>query len=132
MVLLTKEEIAKHNTEEDCWLIIRDKVYDVSSYLEDHPGGVEIVMDLAGQDSTEDYDDVGHSDEANGMLVDYYIGEINQDSRDASKANAIQKPKPKIEIQVSDRNEEESSNIFLYAGVGIAIAATAFFILRKR
>ena len=76
MVLLTEAEIARHNKESDCWIIIKGKVYDVTDYLDDHPGGVEIITDLAGQDSTEDFDDVGHSEEAYAQLVDFYIGDV--------------------------------------------------------
>jgi hypothetical protein len=45
----------KHNTEEDCWIIIGNeknggpKVYDVTKYLDDHPGGAEVMMEFAGE-----------------------------------------------------------------------------------
>ena len=50
----TDEDLAKHNTEEDCWIVIGNdatggpKVYNVSKYLHDHPGGAEIIMEFAG------------------------------------------------------------------------------------
>lgn len=47
----TKEEIRKHNKEDDCWMILADKVYDLTSYVKFHPGG-KIIMDAAGKDGT--------------------------------------------------------------------------------
>lgn len=80
MVLLTLEEVAKHNTEADCWIVVDGKVYDVTSYLDDHPGGIEIIVDVAGQDSTEDFEDVGHSEDAYEQLKDYLIGVLGGES----------------------------------------------------
>ncbi len=64
----TLEEVAKHNTTEDCWLIIGEPgqrlIYDVTPYLDDHPGGPEIILDLAGQNATEEFEDIGHSSDA--------------------------------------------------------------------
>lgn len=133
MVILTEEEVAKHDTEEDCWLVIRGKVYNVSSYLDDHPGGVEIVMDLAGQDATEDYDDVGHSEEADGMLVDYYVGDLNQDSKNKASTQPVKKT-TKIEVKkpVFENRDSEQTNYFLYIGAGLLIATASFYIFRKR
>ena len=37
-----------HNKRDDCWLIIHGKVYDVSAFLREHPGGEDIIIDLAG------------------------------------------------------------------------------------
>uniref|UniRef100_A0A0D9X7H0 Cytochrome b5 heme-binding domain-containing protein n=1 Tax=Leersia perrieri TaxID=77586 RepID=A0A0D9X7H0_9ORYZ len=50
----TKEEISAHNTRTDCWVIIKDKVYDVTSYVEEHPGG-DAILNNAGGDSTEGF-----------------------------------------------------------------------------
>lgn len=52
----TIEEISKHNTEQDCWVIIRDIVYDLTTFLPDHPGGKKAIMLFAGKDATEEFD----------------------------------------------------------------------------
>ena len=76
MPCFSAEEVARHNKVSDCWLVIQNKVYDVSKYLNDHPGGVEIVSDIAGQDATEAYSDVGHSKESDQILLTLYIGDL--------------------------------------------------------
>ncbi|KAG0461076.1 hypothetical protein HPP92_021373 [Vanilla planifolia] len=63
--------------DEDCWLIINGKVYDVTKFLEDHPGGDEVLLAVTGKDATDDFEDVGHSSTARAMMEEYYVGEIN-------------------------------------------------------
>ena len=72
----TAAEVEKHNTEEDCWISIHGKVYDVTKFLDDHPGGPEIITDSAGMDSSMEFEDTGHSEDARSQLKDYYIGEL--------------------------------------------------------
>ncbi|KAL3536669.1 hypothetical protein ACH5RR_000035 [Cinchona calisaya] len=71
------EDVAMHDKKGDCWLIISGKVYDVSSFLDDHPGGDEVLLTATGKDATADFEDVGHSDEAKDLLNKYYIGEVD-------------------------------------------------------
>eukprot|EP00438_Fugacium_kawagutii_P019656 Skav214906 [mRNA] locus=scaffold4992:2772:2975:+ [translate_table: standard] len=52
---LTMEEIAKHNTDKDCWVIVGDQVLDVTKFLNDHPGGKKSIMMFAGKDATEEF-----------------------------------------------------------------------------
>eukprot|EP00027_Filamoeba_sp_ATCC50430_P003103 CAMPEP_0168555028 /NCGR_PEP_ID=MMETSP0413-20121227/8105_1 /TAXON_ID=136452 /ORGANISM="Filamoeba nolandi, Strain NC-AS-23-1" /LENGTH=133 /DNA_ID=CAMNT_0008585829 /DNA_START=78 /DNA_END=479 /DNA_ORIENTATION=- len=73
---ISADEVAKHNKRTDCWVIYRGKVYDVTAFLDQHPGGEEVLLDLAGKDATTDFDDVGHSDEAKGMMSKYYKGDL--------------------------------------------------------
>ncbi|GLT48284.1 hypothetical protein SLA2020_219180 [Shorea laevis] len=73
----TFEEVAKHNLTKDCWLIISGKVYDVTPFMDDHPGGDEVLLSATGKDATNDFEDVGHSDAAREMMDKYYIGEID-------------------------------------------------------
>lgn len=52
---ITKEELAKHNKKEDCWCSFQGDVYNLTSYLDLHPGGVLSIMEYAGDDMTEGY-----------------------------------------------------------------------------
>lgn len=42
------EEIAKHTEDDDCWIIIHGKVYDVTDFMDAHPGGPEYLTDHSG------------------------------------------------------------------------------------
>ncbi|KAG8371735.1 hypothetical protein BUALT_Bualt13G0119000 [Buddleja alternifolia] len=70
-------EVSEHNTNKDCWLLIDGKVYDVTKFLEDHPGGDEVLVTATGKDATDDFEDVGHSTSAKAMLEEFYVGDIN-------------------------------------------------------
>lgn len=72
----TSEEVKQHNTTDDLWIVYNGKVYDVSPYLDEHPGGEEVIMDLAGADATEAFDDIGHSDDAHDILKGLFIGTL--------------------------------------------------------
>ncbi|KAL5542572.1 hypothetical protein UlMin_010282 [Ulmus minor] len=75
--VFTLAEASTHNTPKDCWLIISGKVYDVTKFLEDHPGGDEVLLSATGKDATDDFEDVGHSAGARDMLKDFYVGDID-------------------------------------------------------
>lgn len=49
----SKEEVANHSKDGDAWIIVDNKVYDVSKFAKMHPGGKGIILDYAGKDATE-------------------------------------------------------------------------------
>ena len=78
---ITRDTMGAHSSREDCWMSIHGKVYDVTKYLEDHPGGEEVLMDRGGKDATEDFEDVGHSSEARKQLSKFKVGELPPSER---------------------------------------------------
>ena len=74
--VFTAEEVARHNTEADCWVIVAGKVLDVTQYLPKHPGGKQLVSRSAGQDVTRDFEAMFHSIRARQKLEELCIGEL--------------------------------------------------------
>jgi cytochrome b involved in lipid metabolism len=64
------------------------KVYDVTKYLDDHPGGAEVMLDVAGGDADEFFEDIGHSKEAREELKKHYIGDFKIDEATLAKMKA--------------------------------------------
>ncbi|KAK1749100.1 cytochrome b5 heme-binding domain-containing protein [Skeletonema marinoi] len=87
----TAADVAKHNTAEDCWLIIGNentggaKVYDVTSYLDDHPGGAEVMLDVGGKDADEFFEDIGHSNDAREELAKHVVGVLKLTEEEKEK-----------------------------------------------
>ena len=63
-------EVAKHNTEKDCWVIVNGQVLDVTKFLPDHPGGKKAILIYAGRDATEEFNMLHKPD-----VVDKYAPE---------------------------------------------------------
>lgn len=81
---LSSEEIAKHNVSGDCWIIIESKVYDVTGFISSHPGGGALIIPYCGIDASEAFrtkdknPPVDHTQFANGLLNNYFIGNIGE------------------------------------------------------
>ncbi|KAJ4955235.1 hypothetical protein NE237_012018 [Protea cynaroides] len=84
----TTKELKKHNTREDLWISIQGKVYDVTNWVNDHPGGELPLLNLAGQDVTDAFV-AFHPGSAwkyldrffVGYLKDFQVSEASQDYR---------------------------------------------------
>jgi len=73
--LYALSEVATHNQATDCWQAIEGKVYNVSSYVNQHPGGPAITRGC-GQDATTMFDGVGKHAQIKSMLAQFYIGDL--------------------------------------------------------
>ena len=72
----TLTNIAGHATQTDCWMAIEGKVYNVTSFISDHPGG-ERILEGCGKDATALFQSVQkHIPEAIELLPTYYIGDL--------------------------------------------------------
>ncbi|KAK5992467.1 Fumarate reductase [Cladobotryum mycophilum] len=58
----TMEEVAKHNTEESLWVVVKGVVLDLTNWLEEHPGGANAIKNFMGRDATEEFEML-HDDE---------------------------------------------------------------------
>ncbi|XP_066493281.1 cytochrome b5 type B [Tiliqua scincoides] len=74
---ISLEEVAMRNTPSELWIVIHGRVYDISGFLHEHPGGEEVLLEQGGRDATECFEDVGHSMDAREMLNQYLIGEVH-------------------------------------------------------
>ncbi|KAL0003650.1 hypothetical protein SO802_011211 [Lithocarpus litseifolius] len=75
--LYSMQEASEHNTKDDCWVVIDGKVYDVTTYLDEHPGGDDVVLAATGKDATEEFEDAGHSESAKELMETFCIGELD-------------------------------------------------------
>lgn len=77
--IYTALDVSKHNSKSSLWIIRDGKIYDVTSFAPDHPGGDELISRFAGQDidkAMEDPSEHVHSDSAYELLSEYQIGRL--------------------------------------------------------
>merc|ERR1719330_1168745 len=84
---LTPEEVAKHTTKSDCWVILNDKVLNVTSFLSQHPGGELAILTFAGKDATAEFDMIHPPDVVGKYAPDAIIGVVGA-SADAEAGGA--------------------------------------------
>ncbi|KAJ4831429.1 hypothetical protein Tsubulata_923223 [Turnera subulata] len=128
--LCSMQEVSEHNTKDDCWIVIDGKVYDVSSYLDEHPGGDDVILAATGKDATDEFEDAGHSRSAREQMEGFCIGELDE------SATVL----PELKIVPEKQREHYQKLIALstkhYWALPVAVVATSlvvgFIYLRRK
>ncbi|RCK64200.1 Cytochrome b2, mitochondrial [Candida viswanathii] len=114
-MLLSWEEVAKHNKKDDCWVVIHGKAYDLSGFLDEHPGGLGIILKYAGKDATKAFDPIHPSDTLSKYLSpDLHKGEVEKKKKKVKKvvqpenkaAPPTPAPTPVVDAKSDDSNQD--------------------------
>ena len=71
------QDVAQHKNETSCWTVINGKVYDLTSWINQHPGGPERILGVCGIDGSPAFNaQHGAQGEPNSQLATFYIGEF--------------------------------------------------------
>lgn len=74
---ITLEEVAKHNSPEDCWSAVNGKVYDLTKWVNQHPGGAGAIREICGRDGTSAFNGQHRGDgAATSTLSNYFVGDL--------------------------------------------------------
>ncbi|CAE6458716.1 unnamed protein product [Rhizoctonia solani] len=101
---ITLDQLKEHTKKDSFYALIHGKVYDVTKFLDEHPGGDEVIMAEGGKDATEAFEDVGHSDEARDILKGLYVADFEGGPVSA----------PKITPSPSGKSSSSDSGSFAY------------------
>ncbi|CAG9857337.1 unnamed protein product [Phyllotreta striolata] len=121
--LYTLAEVKKHNDNKSTWIVIHNNIYDVTAFLNEHPGGEEVLLEQAGREASEAFEDVGHSNDARELMVKYKIGELVEAERTAVRTK-------NVDWGVSSNSENASQNSFKSWIIPIALGVLATILYR--
>lgn len=102
---VTLEEVKQHTSRNSLWFVIHNKVYDVTKFMDEHPGGEEVLLEQGGKDASEIFEDVSHSADAKDMMKNYLVGELPESERTVTKEE-----KKTIAAQVTTKHFEDSDH----------------------
>ncbi len=71
-------ELSRHSTNDDCWVVIHGRAYDVTDFKEEHPGGKAVILKWAGKDATATYEPIHAADTLDKYLdPSKHMGEVD-------------------------------------------------------
>ena len=129
--IVTVDELREHNKSTDCWVAIHGRVYDLTRFLPEHPGGGEVISSISGADVTHEFEDIGHSDSARRSAGDFFVGFI-EGSPEANATDAETHIPLLQSIRRSDNVGLDTRTVVVAGIVVIAAALAAYLTLGKR
>lgn len=117
---ITLEELKAHKSAKELWIAIHNKVYDVSKFLEEHPGGEEVLLEQGGDYATESFEDVGHSTDARELMKQYEVGDLVEAAHE----------KKTSQVRTSAQSPEGASESWSSWLIPLAIAIGAAMLYR--
>ncbi|KAE8364830.1 FMN-dependent dehydrogenase-domain-containing protein [Aspergillus caelatus] len=95
--LLSVRQISEHNAVQNCWIVVDKQVWDVTEFLEEHPGGSSIILKYAGRDATKAYSEVhAPSVLAANLPQDKHMGVLDESTIDDEWVKQPPTENPKV------------------------------------
>ncbi|KAF5657139.1 L-lactate dehydrogenase (cytochrome) [Fusarium heterosporum] len=92
---ISLDDLQRHNTATDCWIAVHSKVWDITHFINEHPGGPEVLLNLAGSDATQLYNDVHAPDIIEELSNDKLMGLLESPAIGSpTDAKAVEDPLP--------------------------------------
>nr|CCC53216.1 putative cytochrome b5 [Trypanosoma vivax Y486] len=121
----TWEEIRKHNNENDCWVVLYDRVLDVTDFLNEHPGGLDTINDLGGYDITNSFESIGHSPVASALSKKFVVGALDC----TSVPPPVQRKELAEDVPLTKVRNGVNTNVFYYIlGSGVLLIGLLHFL----
>lgn len=100
----TMRQVAEHVTLDDCWVVVNGKIYNMSEFLDDHPGGKRAVMLYAGKDASAEFNLLHRPGLAERLLEpEQFVGNVFADPKDGGLVRADGREYSKITVPGSAR-----------------------------
>lgn len=112
--IITLEELRANKSRAKFYILVHGKVYNVTKFMDEHPGGDEVLLAEGGQDATEAFEDVGHSDEARALLPGMLVGDFEQDKDIKLQTGAAAAQASRVSGAV-----EQGSNVMYFLPLGL-------------
>ncbi|XP_019768728.1 cytochrome b5 isoform X2 [Dendroctonus ponderosae] len=119
---LSFEEIKQHNDRQSTWFVINNDVYDVTTFLNEHPGGEEVLLEHAGKNATEAFEDVGHSTDARERMDEFKVGTLVAAER---TADIPKKNTTEWSVPAPDATESSLKSWIIPVAIGL-VATVAY------
>ncbi|KAI1421197.1 FMN-dependent dehydrogenase-domain-containing protein [Xylaria sp. FL1777] len=134
-IVLNTQEIASHRSLSSCWVVVDGKVYDVTSYLNSHPGGAAILLKQGGTDATAEFRKIHSLDVLSYLPKDACLGTIDAATRaslpvssagaDSTSSLATEKEIPHISSIVVPNDFEAAAKAAMPAKTWSYISSSA-------
>ena len=113
VIKLSISEVKKHNSRDDCWSIVSGKVYNLTSYVQQHPGGIELISSICGIDGSAAFSNQhGSSAKPNNVLTGLLLGSLGAEITKQKSTTIIDPPKSNYgsKAEVEDESESEDGD----------------------
>ena len=110
-ITLSNSEVKTHNLRSDCWSIVNANVYNLTSYVQNHPGGAAVIANICGKDGTKAFTNQHNTQgKPNNVLRSFLLGPIGASiTADAGK-KVIEPPIISNSDEPGEQGDEESDD----------------------
>ena len=110
-LILSTAEVAKHNSRNDCWSIVKGKVYNLTSYVQSHPGGASVIANICGKDGSGAFGNQhGTASKPNNTLDSFLLGAVGSSISSQASQKIITPPASTGSGESEEGEEGEEDN----------------------
>jgi Cytochrome b involved in lipid metabolism len=126
----TLDEVNEHKTEDDCWVAVNNRVFNITRWLNKHPGGKQLLLNLGGRDCSDEFR-IFHYKPNFTLLNTFVVGELHSDDwrRDTAVSKDLQKLHDKIRADGAFEPDCKLLNLFTDTFQKLFMSTTFFSFL---